>query len=178
MTSITEILNQYRPQQIVTAAESTGCLNAPVSKLLFAIAQHCERFDNPRLIPVEQVFEEDVFTIDEEYFGHTFEFLMKIWHERLRAIHESDNCLLEMVKDALRALTINCMMAGDVNAWDMNGLADIGHRLNRQFITDDNRTFQFNHDFAYWECGEEQLDMDAEGYPSNPNGEHIAGSFV
>lgn len=178
MSAITEMLNQYRPLQIQAAAESTGTLHAPVSKLLHAVTLQCERLDNPGLIDIEQVFEQDVFTIDDDYLGHTFESLMKIWHDRLRAINVSENNLLELVKDAARALTINGMMAGDVNAWDMNGLADIGHRLNRQFITSDNRTFQFNSDFAYWESGEEQFDMDSEGFPSNEHGEHIVGSFI
>ncbi|EPR7483953.1 TPA: hypothetical protein ACGSTL_001263 [Vibrio parahaemolyticus] len=174
MSNLMETLNQYRLSQIQAVAESTGIVNGSIYQILEAIS----KFESTPEVEISTVFDEEVIAVEECLQGSSLGELIGIWCTRLEWHKERDNQLLSDVKLALTALTIDCQINGDVNTWDMNQLADIGHRLRSNFISDDGCQLQFDETFARWECGDETYSFDFDGYPLGEDGNRLDGKFI
>ncbi|MDF4421837.1 hypothetical protein [Vibrio parahaemolyticus] len=174
MSNLMETLNQYRLSQIQAVAESTGIVNGSIYQLLEAIS----KFESTPEVDISAVFDEEVMVVEECLHGTSLGELIGIWGVRLEWHRNRDNQLLSDVKLAVTALTIDCQIDGDVNAWDMNQLADTGHRLNSNFITNNGCKLQFDDTFARWECGDDTYSFDSDGYPLGEDGNRLDGKFI
>ena len=129
MKKMSEALLKYRPLQIEAAAESTGMLTGDVAGLVSAIEIHeC----TPDKLATS-VFPQSVLVIDHRLSELKLQEIVILWIAKLSKITEREEKLLENIKLAIRVLSVDCRLAGDVETWDMLQLADTGARLEKHF---------------------------------------------
>lgn len=174
MNKMSEALLKYRPLQIEAAVESTGILTGDVAGLAAAIDIHESTPDKL----ATSVFPQSVLVIDHRLAELKLQEIVVLWIAKLSKIIEREEKLLENIKLAIRVLSIDCLLTGDVKTWDMLQLADTGARLEKHFEDTEGMKFQFNDKHIYWECGETTYSIDGQGYPVDSEGNRLKGYFV